>query len=192
METLITQAILLAALTLNLNLLGTAGEEPAVSPVETTVMAEPAAGIEWLTWDEAAKKMETEPRKVMVDVYTDWCGWCKKMDASTMTDPKVIEEIQKNWYAVKLDGEEKEEIEFRGTVYKFVAQGRRGYHELPAALMNGRMSYPTLVFLDEEYNIIQPLPGYRQARELEMILSYFGDDIYKDTSWDDYQQSRNN
>ena len=147
-----------------------------------------AAQIEWLSWDEAVKRMEKEPRKIMIDVYTDWCGWCKKMDATTMKDPMIAQLMNENWYAVKMDGEQKEDIEFKGRTYKFVAQGRRGYHELPAEMMNGRMSYPTLVFLDENYGVIQPLPGYRQAPELEKILAYFGGDFYKSTSWETFQK----
>ncbi len=146
------------------------------------------AKIEWLTWEEAVERMEKEPRKIMVDVYTDWCGWCKKMDASTMKDPTIAELVSGDWYAVKMDGERKEDITFKDRTYKFVPNGRRGYHELPAELMNGKMSYPTLVFLDENYGVIQPLPGFRQAPELEKILAYFGGDFYKNTSWEKFQE----
>ena len=145
------------------------------------------AEIEWLTWEEAAKRMEKEPRKIMVDVYTDWCGWCKKMDASTMKDPTIVQLLSQDYYAVKMDGEYKKDIEFKGRTYKFIARGRRGYHELPAEIMNGRMSYPTLVFLDEEFNIIQPLPGYKSKQQLEPILAYFGGDFYKNVKWDKFQ-----
>lgn len=148
-----------------------------------------AQKIEWLTWDQAVEKMETEPRKLMIDVYTDWCGWCKRMDATTMKDATIIQQINQDWYAVKLDGEYKKNIEFKGRTYKFVPSGRRGYHELPAELMNGKMSYPTLVFLDEEYAIIQPLAGYQKPRMLEQVLAYFGGDFYKDTPWPKFQET---
>lgn len=151
----------------------------------------PATGpkIEWLSWNEAVKRMEKEPRKIMVDVYTDWCGWCKRMDATTMTDPTIIQILNEKYYAVKMDGEAKEDITFKGRTYKFIANGRRGYHELPAELMNGQMSYPTLVFLDEAYGVIQPVPGYQQPQQLEPILAYFGGDFYKNTPWDKFSQS---
>lgn len=148
---------------------------------------EKAAHIEWLTWEQAVSKMEKEPRKIMVDVYTDWCGWCKRMDATTMEDSSIVQIIGEKYYAVKMDGEGKQDITFRGRTYKFIAQGRRGYHELPAELLSGRMSYPTLVFLDEEYGIIQPLPGYQDAATLEPILAYFGEGHYKTTPWDSFQ-----
>jgi thioredoxin-related protein len=161
---------------------------PAPAKPATAVKQAPAK-IEWLTWEEAAKRMEKEPRKIMVDVFTDWCGWCKRMDATTMLDPRVINQINNQYYAVKMDGEAKHDIIFKGRTYKFVAKGQRGYHELPAELMNGQMSYPTLVFLDEEYSIIQPLPGYQEAPMLEMILAYFGKDAYKNTPWEQFQAS---
>ncbi|HTB31563.1 MAG TPA: DUF255 domain-containing protein, partial [Bacteroidia bacterium] len=45
--------------------------------------------IHWVNFDEAVKLNEKHPRKILIDVYTQWCGWCKKMDASTYTDPDI-------------------------------------------------------------------------------------------------------
>lgn len=145
------------------------------------------AKIEWLTWDQAVAKMEKEPRKIMVDAYTDWCGWCKRMDATTMQDAAIIKLISEKYYAVKMDGEYKNDIVFKGRTYKFVpVPNQRGYHELPAELMGGKMSYPTLIFLDENFGIIQPLPGYQEAKGLEPILAFFGTNSYRTTKWDTY------
>ena len=145
--------------------------------------------VNWMSWEQAVAKMEKEPRKIMVDVYTDWCGWCKRMDATTMVDPTVVQILNEKYYAVKMDGEYKKDIVFKGRTYTFKPGGRSGYHELPAELMSGKMSYPTLVFLDEAYGIIQPVPGYQQAPELERILAYFGGDFYKNTSWESFSQA---
>lgn len=162
----------------------------AVPEVAAPVHKDPnAPKIEWLTWEQAVAKMDKAPRKIMIDVYTDWCGWCKRMDATTMEDPAIIKIIGEQYYAVKMDGECKRDITFRGRTYKFIAQGHRGYHELPAELMKGQMSYPTLVFLDEEYGIIQPLPGYQEAGTLEPILAYFGGGFYKTTPYESFQAS---
>ena len=137
-------------------------------------------------FEEAVQKNELEPKKLFIDVYTDWCGWCKKMDASTFKDPKVIQEMNDNFYAVKLDAEQKEDIIFKGRTFKFIDQGRRGYHELAAALLNNKMSYPSFVLMSEEMEVIQPLPGYKSAEDLTPILSFIGDDHFRNTDWTTY------
>ena len=90
-----------------------------------------------MTWEEAVQKASTEasPKKLFIDVYTDWCGWCKKMDKDTFQNAEVAAYMSENFYMVKLDAEQKEPIEFKGKTYNFVATGRRGYHELAAALL---------------------------------------------------------
>lgn len=142
--------------------------------------------IQWYSIEEVEKLARENPKKIFVDVYTDWCGWCKKMDQTTFQDPTIIEYLNEDFYAVKLDGEAKEDITFKDNVYKFVPQGRRGYHELAAALMNGKLSYPTTVYLDENLNMIQPIPGYMTVDKLEPILIFLGENHYKNQSWKDF------
>ena len=150
-----------------------------------------AQEVTWLTWDEAVQRAgsDAQPKKIFVDVYTDWCGWCKKMDKDTFRNPQVAAYMSENFYMVKLDAEQKDPIEFRGNTYSFVASGRRGYHQLAAALLQGQMSYPTVVFLDESLNMLSPVPGYQKPDNFLKIARYFGENIYKDTSWEQYSES---
>jgi len=147
-----------------------------------------AQEVDWLSWDEAAALTKTDktPKKIFVDVYTDWCGWCKKMDKDTFQNAQVAEYMSSNFYMVKLDGEGKDPIEFKGKVYKYVPSGRRGYHEFAATLLQGRLSYPTVVFLDEELNVLSPVPGYQKPGPFLNIAKYFGDNIYKEKDWKTY------
>lgn len=147
-----------------------------------------AQEVKWLSWNEAAELAATDknPKKVFVDVYTDWCGWCKKMDKDTFQNPEVAAYMSENFYMVKLDGEGAEPIEFKGKTYKFVPSGRKGYHELAAALMQGRLSYPTTIFLDEGFNMLSPVPGYQKPEPFLNIAKYFGDNIYKEKDWKTY------
>ena len=147
-----------------------------------------AQDIQWISWEEAVELSQTDaqPKKIFVDVYTDWCGWCKKMDQNTFQNPEVSKYMQDNFYMVKMDAEGKEPIEYQGKTFKFVPSGRRGYHELAAALLQGKMSYPTVVFLDEQINMLSPVPGYQQVEPFMQIAKYFGENIYKDKDWQSY------
>ena len=64
-----------------------------------------AQEIQWMTWDQAIAKNNENPRKIMIDVYTDWCGWCKRMDKSTFVDTAVVNYVNKHFYAVKFNAE---------------------------------------------------------------------------------------
>lgn len=148
-----------------------------------------AQNINWLTWEEVAEKMHEEPRKIMVDVYTDWCGWCKKMDASTFKDTKIVDYINENYYAIKFDAEYQNPIYLNGKEYNFIKTGKKGYHELAAKILRGKLSYPSLVFLDYNMKVIQPIPGYRDVKTLDLILSYFYEDHHKTTPWKTYARN---
>jgi len=142
-----------------------------------------SAQVQWLTWEDAQVRNAREPRKFIVDVYTQWCGWCRKMDRSTFEDPEISGYINKHYYAIKFDAETKTDIQFKDKDFKYVRNGSTGYHELAAELTFGRMSFPTIVFLDEKLNVIQPIPGYKDPLQLDMIMRYFAEDYFKSMPW---------
>jgi thioredoxin-related protein len=135
--------------------------------------------ISWHTLGEAIELNRDEPRKFIVDVYTDWCGWCKRMDATTFSDEGIARYINKYFYAVKFDAEMKDSLTLGERTYYFVDQGRRGYHEVAAILTKGRLSYPTIVYLDEELRHIEVEPGYKTAEQLSEKLIYYHEERYK-------------
>ncbi|TDB68865.1 thioredoxin family protein [Arundinibacter roseus] len=143
--------------------------------------------LEWLTVEQAYALSQTQPRKLLIDVYTDWCGWCKVMDRETYTDPRVIEYINKNYYPVKFNAEQREDVEFGGQKFVFVAQGNSGVHQFAASLLQNKLSYPSTVFLDENLHMIQPLPGYFKAREFHEIITFFGGDFYKNVPFEKFK-----
>ncbi len=142
--------------------------------------------IQWRTWEEVEKLQSVEPRKIFVDVYTEWCGWCKKMDKATFQQDHIAKYVNENYYAVKFDAEHRENINFNGKVYKFVKGGKRGYNELAVEITRGKLSFPTIVFLDESNNLIQPIPGFQNSETFEMIATFFAEDHFKDTPWKRY------
>lgn len=109
--------------------------------------------IEWLKFEDAVKANEFSKKMLFVDVYTDWCGWCKKMDKDTFTDPKVIEYINANFYAVKLNAEDtKRTFNFMG----------KEYNEAEMAAAMRVRSYPNFVIIDPSLQNITQMPGYRE------------------------------
>jgi thioredoxin-related protein len=145
---------------------------------------ESASSIQWMTLQEALLKVKDHPKKIYIDVYTKWCGWCKRMDASTFEDSKVISYMNTHYYPVKLDAETHDTLEFHGKPYYYKAEYKA--NELAAYLLNGQMSYPTATYLDEQTNMIGPVPGYLTGDQLLPVLKYFAEDIYKTTRWEDY------
>ena len=140
--------------------------------------------INWLSFEEAVALHEKAPKKLIIDVYTHWCGWCKKMDKTTFVDPDVVSEINGNFYAVKLDAERKDDVSFRDKVFVFKPEYKA--HELAIGLLQGKMSYPSYVFLDESFAMISPIPGYKTKKEMMQLLGFFSNDAYKTKTWEDY------
>ena len=147
--------------------------------------------VKWLTWEEAQNKSETIKKKVFVDVYTEWCGWCKKMDKATFQQDDIAAYLNEYYYAVKFDAESKKDIVMNGKVYKYVKSGKRGYHQLALEIMKGKLSYPTIVFLDENLDVLQPIPGYRGPKEFKMMMAYFAGDYFKSVPWKQYSMNYN-
>lgn len=144
----------------------------------------------WVTFDEALALQKKNPKKMIIYIYTDWCGWCKKMEKETFQNPKVMAYINQHFLKVKMDGESKKPIELNGKIFNYVqSSGKSGYHELAAALMNGKVSYPTVVFLDKDIKMLSPVPGYQKVDGFMKIARYFGDNFYKNQDWKTYSDS---
>ena len=142
--------------------------------------------LHWYTLEEAFELTASEPRMMIIDVYTDWCGWCKRMDAATFSDSVIATVLAGNFYPVKLDAEGKKDIVLGGKTYKFVDNGRRGYHELAAAVTNNRLSYPTVSVLDEQGRLVNVKAGYQGPDQFAIFLEFYRSEAYKTQSWEDY------
>jgi len=140
--------------------------------------------IHWMSFEEAVKKNEKAPKKIFIDVYTHWCGWCKKMDAGTFMNDSLANYMNEKYYAVKLDAETKDTIHFKDKSFAYRPEYKS--NEFAVSLLNGQMSYPTFVFLDENVNMLSPLPGYQTVEQLALVMKFYGEDIYMTKKWDEY------
>lgn len=150
-------------------------------PSVTPEVKETAETIKWYTWEEAIELNKTEPRKLFIDLYTDWCGWCKRMDATTFTDPAVVQHMNENYYPIKFDAEQKEEVTYNGHTFKYIASGRRGVHELAYSLLDGELSYPSYVYMTKNVERLYVSKGYKPADQLIKELNYFTEEKYLET-----------
>lgn len=150
----------------------------------------PAAdSLKWYTWEEAIELNKTAPKKIFVDVYTDWCGWCKRMDKSTFADSSVVAYLNANFYPVKFNAEQKAEVQFNGQTFKYMESGNgRGVHTLAYSLLDGNLGYPSYVYLNEKYERIMISPGYKEPKDILKEFKFAFEEQYNKTTWEKYKE----
>ena len=154
-----------------------------------------AQEINWMSFNEAIEAQEEEPRKILVDFYTSWCHYCKKMDKRVFNNQSVAEYLNENYYAVKFNAEGMEEVNYKGRLFKNVKSTRRGRrgNKHPFAQYIGVNGYPALVYFDEDANLISSIPGYKSVNELEIYLKMFANNdhmnIVDAEDWQSYQDN---
>ena len=155
-----------------------------------------AGEINWMTIEEAEAAQKNDPKKIVMDVYTKWCGPCKMLDKNTFHNADVAAYINENYYPVKFDAESPDDVKFKGQTYSNPdydpnRKGRNGVNQFSRAM--GVSAYPTIIFLDEDQNVIAPIPGYKTPQQLEMYLKFFATNEYKNVTtkeqWVSYQEN---
>tara|TARA_R110002124_G_scaffold99337_1_gene245336 strand:+ start:70582 stop:71121 length:540 start_codon:yes stop_codon:yes gene_type:complete len=155
-----------------------------------------AQEINWMTMNEALAAQKKTPKKIIMDVYTKWCGPCKLMDKNTFSNKKVIDYINENYYAVKFNAEGTEEITFDDFTYtnpnyQEGRKGRNATHFFADALK--LRGYPSIVFFKDDGELIQAIPGYKSPQQLEIYLKMIASNDYLEVvtaeAWQDYQEN---
>jgi thioredoxin-related protein len=145
-----------------------------------------AEKLQWMTLDEVVASMKKEKRPILIDLYTDWCGWCKVMDKKTYSNKNVSAYITEKFYPVKLDAEQRKNISWNGKDYGFNSNYKT--HDFAVYLTNGQLSYPTTVFIPVDGDP-QAIPGYMTPGEFELLAKYFGEGKFGKVPFGDYQKS---
>ncbi len=170
------------------------GMTPSISanttlPAKKQTAIDTNAKVKWTPITQLSEVGAKEKKKVMIDLYTDWCGWCKRMDKNTFEQEDISKKLNNKFIPVKFDAEMQEIVNFKGKQYGFQGQGRRGFNTLAYELAKGKLSYPTIVFLDEQLNVIQAFPGYQDPQQFETILAYIEGNHYKNQQFAEFQKS---
>lgn len=132
---------------------GAAAEREAASPDV----------IQWLSIEEALAAQQSDPKPIFIDFYTDWCGWCKVMDNKTFSRPEVARYMNEQFHSVKFNAEKEPPLNINGQQFQVVNAGRRGIHTFAYAVLNGELSYPSYVILDDQMQRLAVLKGFKEA-----------------------------
>ncbi len=145
----------------------------SAQPKEDNQTGATASGIQWMGFEEAVKKSGSDKKKIFIDVYTDWCGWCKRMDASTFKNDSVADYLNQYFHAVKLNAESRDTIRFRDQVFVFRPEYKA--NEIALSLLSGKMGYPSFVVLDENFSMLNVIAGYQTPEQLLPTLKHFAE-----------------
>lgn len=137
----------------------------------------PGAPVQWKGFDAAVSANAQQPKLIFIDVYTDWCGWCKVMDNKTFSQPEVADFMNEHFHNVKMNAETEGPINFNGQAYTLVSNGNRMIHTLAASLLDGQLSYPSYVYLTPNFERITISKGFKPAdqfmEELKAVVAQY-------------------
>lgn len=158
-----------------------------ISNAQTQIGAKEYTGlVNWLSLEKAQELNKINPKPIMIDIYTDWCGWCKKMQYTTFADPQVAGYLNENFYPVRFDAETRDTIKYLGQTYYNRSQGNNPTHELTFKFLPQSRSYPSIIFMNGEYQYSLLYPGYMDAKTIAPFLVFYKEMIYKSSNVNDF------
>ncbi|MEM1260071.1 MAG: thioredoxin fold domain-containing protein [Bacteroidota bacterium] len=140
-----------------------------------SVAAQQENTVNWIGFEQLEDSLNIKPKKVFINFYADWCAYCKKMDKAAFKDPKVVSKLNDEYYAVKMNVESTDSIQFSGDIFinEQLGKFRNPTHQIPlflASRENRPFSLPALVFLNEKFEVSNRYFEYLSPNQLLSAL----------------------
>jgi len=152
----------------------------AIALIAAVPSDEKTTGIEWLSFEAAHAKTVKEKKLMMVDVYTDWCSWCKVMDKETFNHPAVVRFARQHMVMAKMNAESDARVRFKNLEYT----------QRQLAMSLGVTGYPTVVFFDQKGDLLTSLSGYVPPDKFLPILEYLQGRHYETVKFEEFLAQR--
>lgn len=165
--------------------------------------------VKWMSFEQAVAKTKKDPRPIMIDIYTQWCGPCKLMSKNTFGDKQVADYLNKNFYCVKFDAECFDTVHFTTTIkdtirengkivkinekphtisfVNFAAPGTpKSPHQFAYSILDQKLQYPSIVFLSPAITRLEIKAGYYPKDIFEPIIKYYGSGAYTTKNYEEF------